>query len=203
MADIETIPDAVTARDSQDQLRTLFFPEPAPLADWAQDDDKFQLILIVRILDSNPKSFNIHVKRVVLVDPIKQSDLRLTHVAMALSAPHQPGGTNGLDLNLKLNSRVAALAIFEMYDPAAEFLEIQTTSGMANGIVRRKNGTDLIHQAQWIEGSRRAVSVIFAGVPDGEPSLEQEYGLGVKMRNSAGTYSDVNIDPKIGNDGED
>jgi hypothetical protein len=206
MPDIDTIPRAVAAEDSDRMMRIMFFPDPGPLEKWL-GADSFETIFFVRILDCNPKSFNIQVKRLDLPAPIKQGDLGQTHIDEAPDAPHLPGGTGGYDLNLKINTSEDALVIFEMFDKQAEFLVVKTGAHeFANGVVKAVGDPDLIYQAEWVPGfenSHTAVSVILQGVPKGGPGIMQQYGLGVRMRNSGNGYTDVNIDPKIENDGDD
>lgn len=201
MSKLAIVPIAVPARDSAGNPRILFFPDPAPLPDWPNgDQDVFSRIFFIRIIDSNPKAFNIHVKWAP-ISPIKQSDLEQEHVDMALNADFLYAD---LDLNLKFNSGEDALVIFEMADPQAEFLEVMTPSGdTAYGIVQPGRASAVIHQARWIAGAgQKAVGVIMKGTSKRNP-IEQEYGLGVKMTNNARGTTDINIDPKIGNDGED
>jgi hypothetical protein len=205
MADIDTIPRAVSAQDSDLMARILFFPDPEPLPPW-QKADSFETIFVVRILDSNPKAFNIQVRRIDLQAPISQAQVNQTHVDAAPSAPFVLGATNGVELNLSLNTSTPALVLFEMYDPMAEFLIVKTGAAeFANGVVKGDVGPDLIYQAEWISNPKapnRAVGVILDGVVKGG-HVEQQYGLGVRMQNNAGGYTDVNIDPKIENDGDD
>lgn len=188
----------------------FFSPIPEPLPNWPAPPapaPSYKHIFIVRIDCANPATQRVTVRRIPLGSVQDQSQLDQTHLQLGDDKQHDfPGANSGKNLNLKFKTSQEALVIFHMVDPEARFVEADANGHPTHGVVKAKGDPDLLFQPRWIKGSntdREALSVILKGLPKGQ-KLDQQYGLGVQLKNDDGqdSWTSIIIDPKVENEGD-